>query len=181
MRRIWVDSAVIALLSFCVFSYTQVMLRVGSGIPPVMALPDQQADMIIVDKSDRTLILQRDGQEIREYQISLGGNPEGHKTQEGDERTPEGAYVIDWRNANSIAHLSLHISYPNQDDVAQAEVRSVSAGGNIMIHGILNGWGWLGALQRYWDWTNGCIAVTNSEMREIWSLVPNGTTIRIQP
>ncbi|WP_246251979.1 L,D-transpeptidase family protein [Parasulfitobacter algicola] len=160
--------------------YTQAMLRMGSGIPPQMASTDQQADAIFVDKSDRRLQLLRDGKVIRDYTISLGDQPLGHKTQEGDERTPVGTYEIDWRNENSIAHLSLHISYPNPADKAQAAQRSVSAGGNIMIHGILNGWGFVGPLQRLADWTNGCIAVTNTEMREIWSLVPNGTPITIQ-
>ncbi len=147
---------------------------------PEMAAPDQQADMILVDKSARRLSLLRDGAVLRDYRISLGANPEGHKQQEGDERTPEGEYVIDWRNPNSIAHLSLHISYPNQEDKARAATRGVSPGGNIMIHGIANGWGWLGGWHRFWDWTDGCIAVTNAEMREIWSRVPNGTPIRIQ-
>jgi murein L,D-transpeptidase YafK len=110
----------------------------------------------------------------------LGGHPVGNKIQEGDERTPEGNYLIDWRNQKSIAHLSLHISYPNQADISQAKALGVSPGGNIMIHGILNGWGWLGRLHSYWDWTNGCIAVTNAEMREIWSLVPDGTPITIR-
>ncbi len=148
--------------------------------PPEMAAPDQQADMILVDKSARRLSLLRDGAVLRDYRISLGANPEGHKQQEGDERTPEGEYVIDWRNPNSIAHLSLHISYPNQEDKVRAATRGVSPGGNIMIHGIANGWGWLGGWHRFWDWTDGCIAVTNAEMREIWSRVPNGTPIRIQ-
>lgn len=74
----------------------------------------------------------------------------------------------------------MHISYPNADDIAQAVARGLSPGGSIMIHGILNGWGWLGTLQTYWDWTNGCIAINNKQMREIWSLVPNGTPITIQ-
>ncbi|MFQ1699308.1 murein L,D-transpeptidase family protein [Loktanella agnita] len=145
-----------------------------------MAPADQQADAIHVDKSDRVLTLLRDETAFKRYSIALGGVPEGHKAQEGDERTPEGAYEIDWSNQNSIAHLSLHISYPNAADTAQATARGVSPGGNIMIHGTLNGWGWLGGIQHYWDWTNGCIAVTNKDMREIWSLVPVGTPITIE-
>nr|WP_281270168.1 L,D-transpeptidase family protein [Halomonas lactosivorans] len=74
----------------------------------------------------------------------------------------------------------MHVSYPNEHDRAVARELDVDPGGNIMIHGILNGWGWLGRLHRYWDWTDGCIAVTNQEMREIWSLVPNGTPISIK-
>ncbi|WP_341367021.1 L,D-transpeptidase family protein [Yoonia sp. BS5-3] len=180
MTRLLKPLALLLLLGLGTAGYTQVMLRKGSGTPPPMAPMEQQADMVFVDKSDRALVLLRNGEVIRTYDISMGGNPEGHKTQEGDERTPTGDYTIDWRNENSIAHLSLHISYPNANDTTQAEARGVSPGGNIMIHGILNGWGWLGALQRRVDWTNGCIAVTNAEMREIWSLVPNGTPIRIE-
>lgn len=164
-----------------VLIYGQLMLRFGAGSPPHMASSERQADMILVDKSDRTLTLLRGEEPIRVYEVSLGGVSAGHKLQEGDEKTPEGVYIIDWRNENSIAHLSLHISYPNQDDITRAKALGVSPGGNIMIHGILNGWGWLGWLHRYWDWTNGCIAVTNTEMQEIWSLVPNGTPIHIKP
>ena len=145
-----------------------------------MVPASEQADLIRVDKSDRLLELLRDGQVIQSYSISLGDAPEGHKFQEGDERTPEGDYSIDWRNPNSVAHLSLHISYPNAQDKARAAAAGVDPGGDIMIHGILNGWGFLGPLQRFQDWTNGCIAVTDAEMREIWSLVPNGTPITIQ-
>ncbi len=180
MKRLLKFGAVILALGIGTVGYAQIMLRVGSGTPPDMAPADQQADAIFVDKSDRRLTLLRNGETIRIYQISMGASPEGHKTQEGDERTPTGAYEIDWRNGNSIAHLSLHISYPNAEDTAQAQSRGVSPGGNIMIHGILNGWGFLGPLQGYWDWTNGCIAVTNAEMREIWSLVPDGTPITIE-
>lgn len=180
MKRLLRSLSLLLLLGLGTAAYTQVMRHQGSGPPPRMAPADQQADAIHVDKSDRLLTLLRNGEPIRTYQISMGRNPEGHKTQEGDERTPEGTYEIDWRNPHSIAHLSLHISYPNANDLAQAEARGVSPGGNIMIHGILNGWGFLGPLQRHWDWTNGCIAVTNAEIREIWSLVPNGTPITIE-
>lgn len=163
-----------------VLLYAQVAARVGSGTPPEMAPVNERADMIRIDKSERRLELVKDGEVIRSYRISLGAAPEGHKEREGDERTPEGAYTIDWRNQNSVAHLSLHISYPNDADKAHAEALGVSPGGNIMIHGLLNGWGFIGALHRSWDWTDGCIAVTNAEMREIWSLVPNGTLIVIE-
>ncbi|MFV2053669.1 L,D-transpeptidase family protein [Aliiroseovarius sp. YM-037] len=167
------------LLPVAVIAYTQVMVRIGSGTPPPMAASTEWADAIHVNKSDRRLDLLQGGEIIRSYTISLGAAPENHKQQEGDERTPEGTYVIDWRNQNSVAHLSLHISYPNEADIAHADAHGVSPGGNIMIHGVLNGWGFLGPLHRMWDWTNGCIAVTNAEMQEIWSLVPDGTPITI--
>ncbi|MCA0202711.1 MAG: L,D-transpeptidase family protein [Proteobacteria bacterium] len=149
--------------------------------PPAMAPAHEQADFILVLKAARRLILYRGGQPLREYRISLGdGANDGPKRFEGDGRTPEGLYVIDWRNANSVSYLSLHISYPNEQDVAYAAAHGRSAGGDIMIHGINNGWGFLGALQRSRDWTAGCIAVTNREMRQIWSLVPDGTPIELR-
>ncbi len=181
MRFLVKISAALLIIAICVVLYTQVMLRIGSGTPPPMAAVQDQADLIIVEKSERVLTLLQNGEPIKTYPISLGGNPDGHKVQEGDERTPEGSYTIDWRNPNSIAHLSLHISYPNAADTAHAQSIGASPGGNIMIHGILNGWGFVGPLHLMSDWTNGCIAVTNAQMREIWSLVPDGTPIEIRP
>ncbi len=178
MRR---AALLLIVLVVGVVGYTQVALRVGSGAPPPMVAADSLADRVIVDKAARQLMLMRGDEEIASYHISLGAAPAGHKSREGDERTPEGDYVIDWRNANSIAHLSLHISYPNAADRAAALERGQDPGGNIMIHGLLNGWGWLGRAHLMWDWTNGCIAVTNAEMREIWAHVPNGTPITILP
>ena len=179
MKRFFIVFFFAVLFLGTVFVYTQIMLRIGSGQLPTMMPSEQLADLIVVDKAQRNLSLYDGDTLLKSYRISLGAQPIGHKGQEGDERTPEGAYVIDWRNPKSIAHLSLHISYPNELDRSVAAAKGVSAGGNIMIHGILNGWGWLGGLHRYFDWTNGCIAVTNSEIREIWSMVPNGTPIHI--
>lgn len=179
MRRLTRVILSLAALAISLAGYTYGMARVASGTPPVMAAADAQADAIKVIKSTRELQLLQDGEIIKSYDISLGAAPSGHKSQEGDEKTPEGSYVIDWRNENSVAHLSLHISYPNAVDTAAAETLGVPAGGNIMIHGLPNGWGILGPLHLGWDWTNGCIAVTNAQLREIWSLVPNGTPIEI--
>ncbi len=124
--------------------------------------------------------LLREGQIIATYPIALGPDPVGHKAREGDGRTPEGRYVIDWRNPESVAHLSLHISYPNTRDTARATAHGIAPGGNIMIHGILNGWGFLGPLQARFDWTNGCIGVNNTDMRDIWARAPDGTPIEIE-
>ncbi|MEP4198983.1 MAG: L,D-transpeptidase family protein [Aliishimia sp.] len=179
MSRLIRISLLIAALGIGGVGYTKVMARVGSGTAPDLAPTSQQAHEVLVIKSTRELHLLRDGKTIRQYPVSLGASPEGHKSQEGDERTPEGTYTIDWRNANSIAHLSLHISYPNEADIQHAQSEGVEPGGNIMIHGIANGWGFLGGLHLGWDWTNGCIAITNDEMSEVWSLVPNGTPITI--
>ena len=145
-------------------------------------LPEHtKATRVLVDKSEKTLQLLSDDTVLKTYPVSFGANPEGHKRQEGDERTPEGHYLIDWRNAQSSFYRSLHISYPNSADVAGARAAGVSPGGQIMIHGMRNGLGWLGKLHRYVNWTDGCIAVTNAEMDEIWAAVADGTPIEIRP
>ncbi|MGO4852565.1 L,D-transpeptidase family protein [Phaeovulum sp. W22_SRMD_FR3] len=167
-------------LPLLLLGYTRLAARTLSGTPPAMAGAAAQADRILVEKSARRLTLLRQGVVLAQYQIALGGAPEGRKTREGDERTPEGIYHLDWRNPNSVAYLSLHISYPDAADRAAAEAGGVDPGGNIMIHGLPNGWGFLGAVHRRFDWTDGCIGVTNEEMRDIWSRSPNGTEIEIR-
>ena len=139
------------------------------------------ADRLLVVKSERRLSLIENDEIIRSYTIALGANPVGHKQQEGDERTPEGHYWIDARKPDSDFHRALHISYPNDADRRQAEARGVSPGGAIMIHGLPEDWGWLGSIHHALDWTNGCIAVTNAEIDEIWSMVDDGTPIEILP
>jgi murein L,D-transpeptidase YafK len=149
---------------------------------PAAGLPeDTTADAVLVEKSARRLTLLRDQQPLKTYRISLGRQPIGPKVQEGDRRTPEGAYILDDRNPASGYHRALHVSYPDADDVSRARELGVSPGGDIMIHGIRNRFGWLGRLHRLADWTQGCIAVTNPEIREIWRAVPDGTPITILP
>lgn len=140
-----------------------------------------RADLVIVHKSERRLTLVREGRELRTYRIALGPSPEGHKREQGDGRTPEGRYVIDWRNSASSFHRSLHVSYPNALDRRDARRRGVDPGGAIMIHGLPNGMGWIGAEHVANDWTLGCIAVTNEEIEEIWRVVRDGTAIEIRP
>ncbi|MGH8528813.1 MAG: L,D-transpeptidase family protein [Nevskiales bacterium] len=140
-----------------------------------------RADRVLVDKSDRRLSLMRSGEVIKTYRISLGGNPSGHKQREGDERTPEGLYKLNSRNSRSRFFRSLHISYPNAEDRAQARAQGVSPGGDIMLHGSPNGWGWLAGFLALWDWTDGCIAVHDGAIQEIWQAVPDGTPIEIRP
>jgi len=140
----------------------------------------ERADLVRVDKSERRLDLIRAGKVLRSYSIALGSAPVGQKSREGDERTPEGRYILDWRNPGSIAHKSIHISYPNAAQVKAAKVAGVAPGGNIMIHGQPNGFGWWGWLLQLVDWTDGCIAVTDSDMDEIWTMVPDGTPIDIE-
>jgi len=111
----------------------------------------------------------------------LGRNPLGAKQKEGDMKTPEGIYKIDGRNTQSSFHLALHVSYPSDEDDKHAAARGASAGSDIMIHGIRNGHGWIGAFHRWNDWTAGCIAVTDEEIEELWRVTPDGTTIEICP
>ena len=143
----------------------------------VYALP--HADRIIVHKKEHTLELMHKGNVLKTYKVALG-RKSGVKPQEGDLRTPEGAYLIDSRNARSSCHRSLHISYPNAVDRARARKLGVSPGGDISIHG-LPGYGYIGPAHRQHDWTYGCIAVTDEEIEEIWKLVDNGTPIEILP
>lgn len=142
-----------------------------------------QADFVLIDKSDRTLWLYREGKEIRRYSgLQFGDAPTGHKRFEGDERTPEGRYLIDYRNPQSIYHLSLHISYPDPADRAYAEARGRSPGGAIFIHGQPNALPLADRGARVpGDWTDGCIALTNAEIEELWTAVPDGTPIEIRP
>ena len=173
---------VLAAVIIGLFAYTKLMARVGSGSPPADAPWEQRADLIRVYKSERRMVLLRGDAAISTYRISLGwAADEGPKQREGDEKTPEGRYEIDWRNPKSMAHLSLHISYPNPDDQRNAQSGGFPPGGAIMIHGLPNGWGLFGNIHHLWDWTDGCIAVTNAEMRDIWARVPDHTPIEIMP
>jgi murein L,D-transpeptidase YafK len=139
------------------------------------------ADRVVVQKKERTLQLLSGGRVIKSYRVALGGDPVGAKTRQGDHKTPEGIYVLDSRNAHSQFHKSIHISYPNARDRAEARARGVSPGGDVFVHGLPNGHGWIGASHRAKDWTDGCIAVTDEEIEEIWKAVGDGTAIEIRP
>lgn len=147
----------------------------------VAALPDVKADHVLVEKSLRRLSLWSNGQMLRSYRIALGSRPVGHKRHEGDGRTPEGRYVLDWRNPVSKFHKSIHISYPRPEDRSRARRLGLDPGGLIMIHGLSPVKEPLGADHARRDWTQGCIAVTNYEIEEIWHLVDDGTAITIRP
>lgn len=181
-NKLIILATVLAAVAVSVLGYTKVMARIGSGSPPPDAPLAQQADLIRVYKSQRRMVLFKGDTPVSTYRISLGSAADGGpKQREGDEKTPEGRYEIDWRNPNSMAHLSLHISYPNPADRQNAEAKGLAPGGDIMIHGLPNGWGFLQNMHRLWDWTDGCIAVTDQEMRDIWARVPNHTPIEITP
>jgi murein L,D-transpeptidase YafK len=140
-----------------------------------------RADKVEVHKARRLLVLYSRGRPIARYQIALGPAPSGHKLRAGDGRTPEGRYVVDWRNRRSAYHRSLHISYPNAADRARAAAGGVNPGGMIMIHGVPNGLARFATRGLGGDWTDGCIAVTNAEIDAIWSRVADGTPIEILP
>jgi murein L,D-transpeptidase YafK len=139
------------------------------------------ADYIRIVKSRRMMFLYSDGRVIRKYRIALGRNPVGPKLKEGDGRTPEGRYIIDSRNPASRFHLALHISYPNEIDSRVTKMAGNDPGGGIFIHGTGEKYAWMGKYHVLKDWTEGCIAVTNEEIEEIWRLVPDGTTVDIVP
>ena len=163
-----------AIVSTSAIAYVKSTSKPKNHIPPSIVI-----DRVFVDKSDRVLKLMSDGKAIRSYRIALGGSPVGHKQQEGDQRTPVGVYTLDYKNENSIAHRSIHISYPNTADKAYAKKLGVNAGGDIMIHGQMNGFGYLALFNQRRDWTDGCIAVANDEMDGIMDAVILGTPIEI--
>lgn len=138
-------------------------------------------DKVVVVKSERVMQIVKNGAVIRSYQVALGQDPVGHKTRQGDKKTPEGAYLLDWRKARSEFYKAIHISYPNEADRMKARRNGVAPGGDIMIHGLPRGKEIVGELHSVIDWTRGCIAVTNEEMDEIWEMIPDGTPIEIRP
>lgn len=139
-----------------------------------------QVDLVKVDKSERKLYLIEGDVIVKEYDVALGANPKGHKQQEGDERTPEGIYTLDYKKEDSSFYRVMHVSYPNTQDRADANQLGVSPGGFIMVHGQRNWFGWLAPLMQQFDWTDGCIALTNSEMDEFMNRVQVGTKIQIE-
>ena len=146
--------------------------------PPPLPLTGT-VDRIVIDKSDRVLIAYQDGRPVRRYPMSLGFAPEGDKVRQGDGRTPEGIFRIDRRNAQSRFHLSLGLDYPQPDDITRARAGGYDPGGDIFIHGQPRG---LSGLQRIaTDWTEGCIAINNHAMDELWAVTPIGTEVEIRP
>lgn len=141
----------------------------------------EKIDKVLILKSKRKIYLMSKDKQIKEYDMSLGFEPIGHKVQQGDGKTPEGIYKISGRNPKSLYHLSLRISYPNEQDKKRAQELNVDPGGDIMIHGLPNSMPYIGKAHLLNDWTLGCIAVTNDEIKEIWNMVPNGTAVEIKP
>ena len=182
MKNILVISLTFILLSAVLYSAYYTMSSKKKSYNSEMIIPDSvKVDSAAVFKSERKLALYSDGKEIKTYMVSLGKNPVGPKEKKGDKKTPEGSYILDSRIKNSKFHLAIHISYPNEQDKLNAKKLGVSPGGDIMLHGLPNK---LEFLENYYantDWTDGCIAVSNEEIEEIWELVEDGTPITIYP
>lgn len=150
--------------------------------PHTSPLPDgTKADLLVVEKGARRLSAYSGSTLLRSYAVSLGRDPVGPKVREGDRRTPEGRYSIDHHNPTSAFHRALHVSYPSQSDVTRARAGGYAPGGDIMVHGMRNGLGWLGRAHLLVDWTVGCVAVTDPEIEELYRIVPDGTPIEIKP
>ncbi|MHB8744550.1 MAG: L,D-transpeptidase family protein [Sulfuricaulis sp.] len=175
MQRYKITAAAIIAVSISNFCF------IGDVYSRAITQAFPQVDHVVVRKAAHTLALMRNGRVIKTYKISLGREPVGPKEKAGDERTPEGDYILDWRNPNSKFYLALHISYPNAEERSRAERGGYAPGGDIMIHGRPNWTGWIRALYKNRDWTDGCIAVSNAAIKEIWQAVPDGTPITILP
>lgn len=140
-----------------------------------------KADKVLVDKSEKRLYLIKDGERFMSLPVTFGGEPKGHKVQQGDQRTPEGNYTLEWKNSNSKFYKSIRVSYPNAEDRAKAERLGVDPGGDIMVHGQANGWQWASPLLQFFSWTDGCVALSNKNMDKVWESVEPGTPIEIRP
>ena len=148
---------------------------------PAQAGDFPMADKVVVEKENRKLHLMKNGDVFRSFDITLGVAPIGDKEREGDQKTPEGLYLLDTRNPDSDFFLAIHISYPSSMDRADARRKGYDPGGAIMIHGQPNVPTYSAAYYRKEDWTNGCIAVSNSDMIDIWLMTPNEIPIEILP
>ncbi|MEA1052301.1 L,D-transpeptidase family protein [Lamprobacter modestohalophilus] len=171
----------LTLLSLLILIQHQFEYQLPSWRVGLLGADPPKADLVLVEKGARRLSLIRNGEVYHQWRISLGFDPIGHKQREGDGRTPEGRYILDWRNPGSCCFKSLHVSYPDAADRAAAAARGDDPGGLIMIHGQVNGSGWLGWLNQYRDHTHGCIALRNGPMEIVWRAVEDGTPIEIRP
>ncbi len=148
---------------------------------PALVFGMEKPNKVLVIKSKKKMYLKRYDKILKEYNVALGTNPKGPKRRQGDEKTPEGWYILDYKKENSGFYKSIHISYPNHHDIEQSEKLGASPGGMIMIHGQRNGLEDREKVIQQFNWTTGCIAVTNREMDEIWNAVEIGTPIEILP
>jgi murein L,D-transpeptidase YafK len=161
-----------------IFACAWMSVAVGSRLA---AQDTEKVDRIVIEKSKRTLTLRHGTKILKTYNVALGGQPVGAKDRQGDHKTPEGIYSVDAKNPNSQFYKALHISYPNQADRANARRLGVNPGGDVEIHGLGAKWGWIGAKHHLTDWTDGCIALTNEEIDEIYPQIKVGTPVEIRP
>jgi murein L,D-transpeptidase YafK len=160
---------------------TTVAFLISMGATKAHSQEKKTADRIVVMKSARTMTLESNGHVLKTYKVALGGQPVGAKERQGDHKTPEGEYTIDAKKEQSRFDMALHLSYPNAADRARARNLGLNPGGDVEIHGLGKQYGWIGARHRMVDWTDGCIAVTNDEIQEIFGMVPVGTHVEIRP
>ena len=183
----WAALLWFAMISFCYaeFEATKLFIEpINQSEESKQEVKSIQApvDYVLVNKSQRKLLLYAGPDLVKTYNIALGKQPEGHKQREGDSRTPEGLYTLDWRNPHSKFYRSIHVSYPSISQVRSAKEAGVNPGGEIMIHGQPNDWSERIKLTfADKDWTEGCIALENQDMIEVWDLVKDGTAIEIKP
>jgi murein L,D-transpeptidase YafK len=178
------------MLHFVLISALSAGLAASPAVPAVAVAtrsapgpggPVALADSVVIEKKAHRLTLYHMGRPLRSYRVALGAQPVGDKRSRGDNRTPEGLFSIDGVNENSDYHLALHISYPDERHQLLADSLGIDPGGDILIHGLPKGRGKIGAQHRTSDWTNGCIALTDEEMEQIWRIVPIGTPVEIKP
>ena len=150
-------------------------------LPTADAASVQKADAVLVIKSEKRLYLLNKGRRFASFRVTFGADPVGHKQAQGDEKTPEGQYILDYKNSNSQFYKSIHISYPNAEDRKNARRLGVNPGGDIMIHGQANGYGWASPVMQWFSWTDGCVALSDNDMDKVWSAVDPGTPIEIRP
>lgn len=141
----------------------------------------EKADLVVVEKSKNLLSLYKADRLLASYHVVFGGNPVGFKESQGDGKTPEGRYILDTKKSDSAFHKAFHVSYPNAEDVNRAKKLGVDPGGDVMVHGQKNGFGWASFISQSFNWTKGCIALTNDDIDAMWEVVDAGTPIDIRP
>lgn len=171
MRFIVLSLSLLMLISSTLFSTASFASAMSSG----------KADLVVVTKSEASMALLRQGKVLKKYRIAMGDNPVGHKLTEGDQRTPEGRYLLDYKKSDSAYYRAIRISYPNDEDRLRADALGISPGGQIMIHGENPNSSLSPEEAQMYNWTDGCIAVTNAEMDELWRAIDEGTPIEIWP
>jgi len=165
----------------CTSNYKQLLIATAVMAASSSLGAAEKADHVVIVKSTKTLTLYKGEHVLGTYTVAFGAKPVGPKQQEGDERTPEGHYMLDFKKADSAFHKAIHISYPNPQDIENAHKLGVSPGGAIMVHGQSNHARWPSYIAQLFNWTNGCVALTNEDMDAVWQAVDAGTPIEIKP